>query len=223
MFLSDSMTEIGARPLTSSEVEKFREWWNDRTSSSLESLKTKYTRFQLLDLRDGVYCELGLRTGFRISEILSLQWYQIWDFSTNQGKDRLVIGRENMKGKKRKRSLPLGLELKRCFGILKEQWSYIYERDLTPKDYVFQGIHPFNKKMHPSTIHRRLRKLFSTLQFQMDELSSHSLRKTFVKEVYEACGKDLVTTAKYTGHQSVNTLMSYLRPNCDGIEDFLKQ
>lgn len=217
--------ETGSRPLTDDELTKIRNYFdliilNDIRDNLPETLKKK--RHVLLNLRDVLYFEMGVRAGYRISELTSILWNQVYDFEKSLPRERIVIKKENMKGKKRKRALILGETIHNLIKMLKDCWSTIYQRELKPEDYLFQGCHPQNRRIDNSTIHRRLTRIFKNCKIDDTELSSHSLRKTFAKHVYEKCNNDIVTTASYTGHKKLDSLLHYLRPNQSGVEDFLK-
>lgn len=215
--------DLGSRPLEKEEVETLREWYKDKLLDFDPKELEGKNRYHLLYLRDCVYVEFGLRAGYRISELLSLTWKHVWDFEKGEPKRKFTIEKEKMKGKKKERKMVLGETLQRLLVLLHGVWERMYGREIVEEEWIFQSYHPLPKKMDISSMHKRLKKVFEECGFDSKELSSHSLRKTFVKDIYEKSGQDIVLTSKYTGHKKIETLMSYLRGDASGINDFLRQ
>lgn len=167
--------------------------------------------------RDIALFVLGCKTGFRISELLSLTIADVVD------KDSVTVRRCNMKGKQVSRTVPLHNEAK---AILKE---YIHETvearyhssvvsslDLprvSTSTYGSLKLFPMSR-MHAWRI---LKQAAYELGIK-GKISTHSMRKTFAQGVYSRTNKDIVATQKALGHKSLASTTHYLDVNRDTVD-----
>lgn len=168
-----------SRPLTDSEV-------------ALILRHTKGTRNRCLVI-------LGLRTGFRISELLSLRPQDL--FEGTKAVDYVTVERRHMKGKRQSRTIPLHREAKVALEL--------YLQEHGPQDFVF----PITRM----TAHRVIRQACQKAGIQ-GKVSSHSLRKTFGMKVYKSTGKDMVAVQKALGHQNLSSTSHYLSVTQDIVD-----
>lgn len=150
--------------------------------------------------RDQCLFILGLYTGFRISELLSLTASDCIQYG--QVVKSIVVKRSNMKGKRASRSVPLHEEA-RCY-----LERYI-ESDWLGDRRIFD--------ISRTTAHRIIKRAVESARIE-GRVSTHSMRKTFAKRVYHALGKDLVNTQRAMGHASVSSTISYLNFDQDAID-----
>lgn len=176
---------IGCRPLTDKEIA---------TISSH------------LSLRDKTFFMLGIKTGFRVSELLSLRVQDV--FQHNQCVDRVTVARKNMKGNKSGRTVALHASVK----------SLITElvRTLPSDSHLF--VSRTNKPISRIQAYRLLKDAVALARCS-GKVATHSLRKTFANVIYERLDKDLVKTQKALGHKSINSTVSYLSFAESEIED----
>ena len=162
----------------------------------------------LRDFRDRLLFILGICTGFRIAELLSIKFDSIWDFNNSCVKSELKVEAKNMKGKKSSRVVPLGnliaLEIK----------NYVLRSILriNRNAYVFPGSDP-SKPMSTKTGSRAILKLFidASISVKNDKrLGSHSLRKTFAKNIRDVVGNDIVELQRCLGHKNINSTTAYI-------------
>jgi integrase len=186
---------LGCRPLDKREIEQ-----------ALGALKGS----RVLE-RNRCLFLMGIYSGFRISELLSLR---IWDV-VQYGRvlDRVKVARKSMKGKKRSRTVAMTYKAKKALAAwlpLLYRW-----RGPIPDTYVFQS----NKgaaitRQHAARIMRELAHRFGW----PPAIGTHSLRKTFAKSIYnEACkrwrpGQEIPVrkVMKALGHKSPGTTEQYL-------------
>lgn len=165
---------IGSRPLTDQEIE--------------------IVLSNLISTRDKTLFLVGIRTGFRISELLSLRVENI----TQYGKvaNQVVVNRSNMKGKNSSRTVPLHPQAKQALeSYLLEMSSY------EPKTRLF----PFTRQQG----WRIFKNAVNKAQLQ-GKLGTHSMRKTFCQRVHEALGEKIEKTQKAMGHSSLSSTAHYL-------------
>lgn len=163
---------IGSKPLSDYEVTQM-----------LSELKNN---------RDKCLFILGLKTGFRISEILSIKASDV----TQYGKirDSITVSRSSMKGKLSSRNVILHPDAKKA---LEAMVVLTMDKD--------QKLFPVGRMQ----AHRILKEAAQRAKIE-GKVSSHSMRKSFAKKVYHALGKDLVNTQRAMGHKSIQSTISYL-------------
>lgn len=150
---------------------------------------------------------LGIRTGFRISELLSLRARDCLQYG--EIVKALSVARKHMKGKNRGRQVPLHPEAR---AALK---AYLLPSNDAEKSEVAE-----NARLFPFTRQHawRIFKTAVTAAALTGKLGTHAMRKTFAKRVYHALGKDLINTQKAMGHASVASTASYLAFEQDEID-----
>lgn len=164
----------GSRPLLDSEIEA--------------------VLTNLGNIRDQTLCVLGLRAGFRISELLSLTIANVmqYDVVANQ----VTVTRKNMKGKISSRTVPLHPQGKKFLEL------YIPTlKNITPETKLFD----FKRQR----AHVILKTAFNQAKLE-GKVSSHSLRKFFANKVHKALGENIFKTQKALGHSNINSTIHYL-------------
>lgn len=161
-----------AKPLTNEEIK-----------AMLDFFKTS---------RDRCLFILGVKTGFRISELLSLKVQDVIQYG--EVRDRITVKRSNVKCKTESRTVVLHAEAKRYL-----------------KDYVQSSWHPEKKLFQITRQHYwRLIKGAAEDARVTDQVSPGSMRKSFAQRVYVALDKDLVKTQRALGHKNVTSTVYYL-------------
>ena len=153
-------------------------------------------------LRDKCLFVLGLRTGFRISELLSLSLNDVWDGVKCRGV--LTVHRKSMKGKQRSRSVPLHAQAQRML----EEYICMYK----PDNFLF----PITRQHAWRVI-----KQAAVLAGLDGCIATHSMRKSFAARVYAKSGKDLIKTQSALGHASVASTQAYLAVNKDEVDELI--
>jgi site-specific recombinase XerD len=185
----------GVRPLNQEEVKRVIQTFDDN----------KYAQ------RDKNLFILGLKTGMRISELLSLTVGDVWQY--DQPVDMLSLRKQVVKGKKEARAIPLNKDAKNAIRELKE-WLSTQVVDLTQDTPLFasqKGGHITRMQAH-RILNRAFKKAGLT-----GKLATHSMRKTFGTRVYSAT-KDIMTTKELLGHANVNTTQKYIGVGMDALK-----
>lgn len=166
--------------------------------------------------RDRALVTTQLMTGFRISEVLSLTVGQVLDVD---GLIRAKIGvrPKNLKGHYGStRWIPVCPELQRALE------NYLTRRakqdTLTPDAPLFLSREHHSDGTPKSLSRSGAEKLIRTIlrrvgQGDLETLSTHSLRKTWARKLYEASGHDLIVVKEGLNHSSVSVTQVYL--SCD--------
>lgn len=144
---------------------------------------------------------LGVRTGFRISELLSLT-------TSDVTLDKIVltnimVKRRNMKGKQSSRSVILHEEARQALS------EYLMPLNLGAKERIF----PISRFV----AHRIIRKACKEAGIE-GRISTHSMRKNFAMRIYEKTNKDVVATQRALGHASLASTTKYLNVGQDIID-----
>ena len=174
------------------------------TDEEIERVKKHLTKS-----RDRTLFVLGVRTGFRVKEMLSIRVSDVLD-ELGAVKGNISVSRVNMKGKKKARSVVLHRE------VIEQIKIYLNEIKLPLDSPLF----PSQKGGAISRFHAHhiLKGAFSALGLE-GKLGTHTLRKTFANKVYNRLGKDLLKTARALGHDRVMNTERYLEVKQDEIDD----
>lgn len=190
--------------------------------------ETEYqTMIQLLQAdgrpRDVLLVTLGCATGFRITEILSLKWEQIWDGA--QPRNEVIVARRNLKGGAgqhcrtiRSRRVPLNEQARAAITAL----AAAMPAPIDANSAVFQTARSGGRAMNRSMAFRII--VNAAIDCGIDEgrVSTHSLRKTFVARVYKASGRDLIKTQRIVGHTSPLTTARYLETDQSELDRLVR-
>ena len=186
----------GCRALTKTEIRK-----------TVRAFAGKYR------LRDRALFLLGLHTGFRITELLSLRVCDV--VADGRMLDRVVVRRANVKGKVEGRSVVFHPTAQRAVLVwLRELQRLGY---LTKDTFLFQSRARGNR---PITGARAWSAYMAAFQRAgvAGQLGTHSTRKTFAKHVYETTGRDFFRTQQALGHKDPKSTTAYLTVDQDEID-----
>lgn len=185
---------IGCRPLTQNEIDLI-----------LETLKTP---------RDKALFTLGLFTGFRISESLSLTWVEVLN-ADKTIKDRIKVIRKNMKGKLSSRDVLMHPKVKQA---LMELYQSMSDEPTLSTRYIFSSQKGSNQAISRVQAYRILTDATKKLNLN-GAIGLHSMRKTFASRVHARLGRDLIKTKAALGHKNINSTISYLSFDTKEIDD----
>lgn len=178
----------GCRPLTDVEIEEV-----------LASFGGRWAK------RDRALFLLGVKTGFRISELLSLTIGDL--FQHGRMVERITVSRRHMKRKIEGRTVPLNAQATEAVRVWIEQMRG--QGGVTPKTVLFRSRKGENKPISRVTAYKILRVVFDDNEMT-GKLGTHSMRKTFANVVHERLGRDISKTKKALGHKNINSTDSYL-------------
>jgi site-specific recombinase XerD len=154
-------------------------------------------------LRNSVLFELGLKTGFRVSEIISLRIKDVMEFG--KIKSYIKVEAKFMKNKKKSREVAVKESLKETLA------AYIPTLGTDPDLFLFPSREGNNQPLTRQGVRHVLIKLKQILQLE-GSLGTHCMRKTFATDIWEISGHDLYEVMLALGHDSMDTTKAYL-PN----------
>jgi len=164
--------------------------------------------------RDRALFLLGVRSGFRISEILSLRLGDV--VQAGRVVERVRVMRRHMKGKREGRTVLLHPAAREALATwLEELRSDGY---MTAESFVFQSRRGPNQAIGRTQAWRILKRSFEQAGLT-GNLGTHSMRKTFADRIYDRLDGDLVKTAQALSHRSISSTASYLTFRESEIDD----
>jgi integrase len=185
----------GCRPLTDEEVKLI--------SQSFSGTFAK---------RNKALFVVGVRSGFRISELLALRVGDV----QQHGKivDHVTVARRYMKKKTEGRTVPLHPEARAALSVWLEVLQKMLKGHLDPQTPVFcsrvrdqeTGL---RRPISREQAWRILKEAFTANELT-GKLGTHAMRKTFANRMYDKLGHDLVKTQRALGHKNINSTVAYL-------------
>lgn len=174
-----------------------------RFKNKLEEVSKKYYERNLMIFYIGVW------TGYRLQDIVDLTIGDLKDAIEDQfliqEKKQYKSWLSNIQSSSTYR---MKKPPKREHELTVKQKEYIkkYIKSKRKSDYAF----PSKKGGHISQ--RAYSKILATVgeELDLENISGHSLRKTYAFKVYKESGNDLEYTRKALGHKSVETTKAYL-------------
>lgn len=165
--------------------------------------------------RDRTLFVLGVRTGWRISQLLSIQLKHFMQY----GKISKVIRieRKAVKGQDKSQESPLHPEaIEEITKLITEQ----YGTDLNPELYLFKSRNGQNKPLKRVQAHNILKDVINHLELQ-GKVATHSCRKSFSKKIYKASGHDLIVTQRALNHKHINSTINYLDTDKEEVDNLI--
>jgi integrase len=166
---------------------------------------------------------VGTNVGYRITELLSWTAGQIL---TRDGEvaHEVTVTRALLKSgsgvrKRRIRSRRVVLN-ERARGAIRDYLASL-GRVPAPDEFLFLSRESGNRPLHRSQAHRILKDLCQASGIDEARVSTHSLRKSFVRSVYDASGRDLVLTQRIVGHSSPVITARYLESTQSELDELV--
>lgn len=155
--------------------------------------------------RDKALFLLGVKSGFRISELLSLRVGGVYQHG--RVVDRVTVQRRHMKKKVEGRTVILHPQAKAAVQV----WLDTLKAagDLLPSLALFPSRKGTNRPISRVQAWTILTEAYEANGFT-GKLGTHAMRKTFANRVYDRLGHDLVKTQRALGHKNINSTVSYL-------------
>lgn len=159
--------------------------------------------------RDYLLITVGCYFGLRIGDLLSLRWEDLIE------KDEFVLTeRKTKKSRRITVNQNVTEAINFCSNELKSKNTY------NSRDYIFANR--WGSPITISYVNKRLKKIFSKYHVLVKNPSSHTLRKTFGKRVYEADNKSeraLIYLSEIFSHSSIAITRRYIGITQEQIAD----
>ena len=152
---------------------------------------------------------LGVSTGGRISELLSLQIGDV--YQNGKPVTDLLFDKKIVKGGEISRAVPVNCDGRRAISNL-----IAFHRERYRTTRATRPLFPSRNKngrvaMNRQTGHEMLKKAFTAAGLN-GKLATHSLRKSFAQRAYEESG-DIYLVQELLGYRSVATTQKYIGMN----------
>lgn len=180
----------GCRPLNSDEINE-----------CLNSFEGKYK------LRNQAMFILGLNTGYRVKELLSLKIKDIMPYSKIA--DYVTVQRANMKKKVESRTIVLNNTAKQYLKNYLDNFEEIYGKPIDKSFYLFKSQKSDNKAISTRQATGVLYLVYRDNEMT-GKLATHTMRKTYAKNIHEKLGNDIVLTQRAMGHRQITSTQHYL-------------
>lgn len=156
-------------------------------------------------LRDKALFLLGLRSGFRIGELLSLVYGDV--VQNGVMVDHVLVKRCAMKQKIASRSVVLHPEAKAALTA----WigEFIKSGNITGATFLFQSRNGENRPICRQHYFRILQRACRKAGVS-GRIGTHSMRKTFASRVYDKLGRNIFLVQKALGHRNIDSTVRYL-------------
>lgn len=154
--------------------------------------------------RNQLLFALGIYTGLRISEIISLKFDQMY---TTDGGARNILKVKRLKKKNVVYSdIPMHTKLRTALE------GYLPELKDTPKIWLFPSSESDSGHLGRAQAHNILSSAFKAIGIQ--DASTHSMRRTFLTNLSRS-GVPIRTIQEMSGHASLSELYTYLEVDPD--------
>jgi len=174
---------------------------------SLSDTEISLVTSNLTSLRDKALFIVGLKTGFRISELLSLSLDDV--YQDNQVVAQVSVAKKSMKGKHKARTVILHPQAREALG----EYCRILSLTNSGATPLFKSMKS-NKAISRVQAHIILKEAMSGID---GRTGTHCMRKSFATRVHKALGNDVVKTSKALGHASITSTVNYLEVFQDEI------
>ncbi len=193
----------GTRPLDNDEIQ--------RVSACFAGTFEKRNR--------GLFM-LGVSTGGRISELLSLQIADVYQNGSAVGD--LLYNKSIVKGGEISRAVPVNRDGRQAIEKI-VGWHEEHYSNIDPHRPLFPSRNGRGnpKRMSRRTAHDVLKDAFELAGLN-GHLATHSMRKSFAQRLYDRTG-DIFVVQEMLGHRNVATTQKYLGVNYASVREALEE
>ena len=162
---------------------------------------------------------MGVSTGGRISELLSLQIADVYQNSSAVGD--LLYNKSIVKGGEISRAVPVNRDGRQAIeGLV--GWHRAHYSNIDPHRPLFPSRNGRGeKRMSRRTAHDVLKDAFEAAGLN-GHLATHSMRKSFAQRLYDRTS-DIFAVQEMLGHRNVSTTQKYLGVNYASVRDALEE
>ena len=162
---------------------------------------------------------LGVSTGGRISELLSLKIGDV--YQNSRAVTDLLFDKSIVKGGEVSRAVPVNRDGRRAIEELIRWHGERYQSADKSRPLFPSRNGQGEKRMSRRTAHDVLKSAFEAAGLN-GHLATHSLRKSFAQRLYDKTG-DIFAVQEMLGHKSVATTQKYLGVNYANIKEAVEE
>lgn len=168
--------------------------------SKAEIAKLKEYFLKNGEVRNYVMVTMGFNTSLRISDLLKLQWGDVYNFYSKSYRKHICIIEQKTS---KPTMIPLNKEVKKSLDLLK-----LSENQLAESTYIFKSRNGENKPIGRTQAFRIIKHATEALHIE-GKISCHSLRKTFGYQAWKQGIPPAVIMSIYN-HSSIEVTKRYL-------------
>ena len=183
------MNITGCRAITDEEMEKI-----------LAAMDGRHA------LRDRAVLVFGAKTGFRISEIMSLTVASVWE--NGAIKNSVTVRKENMKGGEKSRTMPLHRDAQNALA------TYLRAAKLDHDFHARTALFPrqgSTEPLDPRAYWRIIKDAARRAGVDAKRIGTHTMRKCFASKLWPRMGGDILKLATVLGHQNPTNSARYVQ------------
>ncbi len=171
--------------------------------------------------RDRCLVIASLNTGYRISELAAITVGDVWDGT--DVRPEVTVARRHLKGgsgvrrgQVRSRTVPLNPSAREAIrSYLAERLGRTGALDPAAPLFLSQRHGRSLRRWQANRIVHRVAAAAGVTT--LARIGNHSLRKSFARKIFEACGRDINATRILMGHRNVTTTQHYLEVDADRL------
>jgi site-specific recombinase XerD len=182
----------GTRPLDKTEIRKVQHAFDGE-----------------YEIRNRALFMIGISTGGRISELLSLTIGDV--YQNDRPVTDLLFDKSIVKGKEHSRVVPVNADGQQAIATLMHWHSEKYKTRTQQRPLFPSRNKNGRKAIDRQTAHEALKAAFLAAGLN-GKVASHSLRKTFAQRCYDQSG-DIYLVQELLGHKNVSTTQKYIGVN----------
>ncbi len=152
---------------------------------------------------------LGVSTGGRISELLSLRIGDV--YQNEKPVTDLLFDKSIVKGGEVSRAVPVNTDGRQAIDALVAWHREQYQNTEADRPLFPSRQKPGSVAMHRQTAHAILKTAFISAGLN-GHIATHSLRKSFAQRLYDKTG-DIYMVQELLGHRNISTTQKYLGVN----------
>ena len=179
--------------------------------SEIEQLKQHFRNKG--EIRNYALITLGINTALRISDLLQIQWKNVWNFDTKCFREHMVVTEQKTK---KIANIYLNYQCQQALCELKE----LSNEEKYPSEYIFKSRRGQNKPIGRNRAYVIITAACHELGYE-GNLSCHSLRKTFGYHAWKQGASPAIIMSIYN-HSSMDITKRYLSIEQDDKDDVYK-
>jgi site-specific recombinase XerD len=178
-----------------------RELTNQEIEACINTFKGKYAK------RNRAMFVLGLNTGLRIAEILSIRIKDIRPFEKIT--DYLYIEKRHTKNKIEGKSIVVNDNIKKYVMEYLDDFEKLYGEPPKAEFLLFQSRNGENQAICEKQGSNVLKDVYKELELT-GKLATHTMRKSYANRMHVKMGCDILKTQKALHHRDVSSTTYYL-------------
>lgn len=164
--------------------------------------------------RDYILFVLGISTGYRAGDVVELKIRDIKN-ALKRGYFEILEGKKvNSKNIRKENIKPRTVKVIENLDVILTQ----YIKNRKDYEYIFRSRKGKNKHISVSHVSRILKQ--AGQEFGLQNISAHSMRKTFAYQIYVESGYNISLVQEMLGHRSENETKLYIGLDRDTFDKF---